>query len=79
MNITLEEAVDYLKDGIAITLHCGKYSYEISESDEWVGGDVEEGYISLVLGNVIYSDAKQVITKSIASLSENGAEVTISI
>lgn len=79
MNITLEEAIEYLEDGEEITLKCDGYFYEISQSDNWVGGDVANGYISLVLGNVIYQSAENVIRKSIEHLSEDGKEVLITV
>ena len=79
MEITFDEAIEYLKDGEEVTLVCEGYSYEISPSEEWVGGDGEEGFISLVLGNVIYMDPAHVLQKSINYLSKEGAEVTISI
>lgn len=79
MLITLEEAVFYLEDGVEIVLECNGYSYEIGASENWAGGDVEEGYISLALGNVVYQDAKSVIQKSINHLSEDGHEVTITL
>lgn len=74
-----EEAVELLKDGGEVTLECGQYEYEISPSENWIGGDVGDGYISQVLGNVIYSSAKTVLKESIKCLSEGGKEVKIII
>lgn len=79
LETTLEEAVGYLEEGGEITLECNDYSYEISPSDNWIGGDVDDGYISLVLGNVIYNDAENIIRKSIDHLSSGGKEVKIFI
>ena len=79
MIINIDEAVEYLKDGEEVTLNCNGYSYEISKSENWVGGDVAEGYISLVLGNTIYEDAEYVMQESIDFLSKDGKEVTITI
>ena len=79
MEITFDEAVEYLQDGEEITIECGGYSYEISSSADYVGGDVAEGFISSVLGNVIYASAEMVIRKSIDHLSKDGDEVTLSI
>lgn len=79
MNITFEEAVDYLQEGEEITLECNGYSYEISPSENWVGGDVAEGYISLVLGNVVYQSAEGVLKLSIDHLASDGKHVEITI
>lgn len=79
MEITFDEAVEYLTEGEEITLNCEGYSYEISPSENWVGGDVGEGFISVVLGNSIYSNAEMILKQSIKYLSEEGKEVTISI
>lgn len=81
MVITMEEAVEYLEDGMEIKLECNGYTYEISASDNWIGGDVEDGYISSVLGNCIYGDAEYIIGESIRSLikNSNGQPVTINV
>jgi len=75
--ITFEEAVNFLEEGNEVTLECDGAWYEISETGNWIGGDVEEGYISEVLGNVIYSSAEIVLKKSIEYLSKDGKEVEI--
>lgn len=79
MEITFNEAVEYLQEGEEITLECEGYSYEISSSADYVGGDVAEGFISSVLGNVIYNNAEHIIKKSIDFLLEEGKEVKLSI
>ena len=77
MEITFDEAVEYLNEGCEIILRCNGYDYEVSQSENWVGGDISEGYVSLVLGNVIYSDPKVVLQESIHFLSEDGDNVAI--
>ncbi|WP_168898296.1 hypothetical protein [Bacillus sp. ISTL8] len=75
--ITIEEAVELLEDGMEVTLECGGYDYEIAPADNFVGGDGMEGFISMVLGNVVYDGAEHVLNKSIDFLKESGKEVTI--
>lgn len=77
MNLTFEEAVEMLRDGGLITLECDGYDYEISPADDWVGGDGMEGYISLVLGNVVYESAEGILKQSIDYLKKDGKEVII--
>ena len=77
MNIDFNEAVEMLEDGIPIILECNGYDYEVSPADDWVGGDGIEGYISLVLGNVVYSSAEDVLRQSIDFLKRKGNEVLI--
>jgi hypothetical protein len=79
MGITFDEAVEELEEGCGISLECDGYSYDISPADDWVGGEGMEGYISLVLGNVVYSSAESVLRESINHLSEDGKEVVIEI
>lgn len=79
MNITVEEAIEYLEDGLEINLECEGYNYEVSQSDNWIGGDVAEGFISVVLGNVVYDSAERVLNESIKFLSRDGKEVLISV
>jgi hypothetical protein len=77
MEITFEEAVELLKDGCGVSLECEGYYYEISPADDWIGGDGMEGYISSVLGNVVYDSVKIVLRESINFLSEDGNKVVI--
>ncbi|MEH6848054.1 MULTISPECIES: hypothetical protein [Bacillus cereus group] len=77
IGITFEEAVQLLEEGLEITLECDGYSYDIAPSEDWVGGDGQEGYISLVLGNVVYDSAEYILRKSIDFLKENGKTVVI--
>ncbi|MDO6628662.1 hypothetical protein [Bacillus thuringiensis] len=77
IGITFEEAVELLEEGLEITLECDGYSYDIAPSEDWVGGDGQEGYISLVLGNVVYDSAEYILKKSIDFLKENGKTVVI--
>ena len=79
MNITIEEAIEYLEDGLEINLECGGHNYEVSQSDNWIGGDVAEGFISVVLGNVVYDSAEHILNESIKFLSRDGKEVLISV
>lgn len=79
MNITFEEAVEQLEEGLEIKLLCDGYDYEISKADNWVGGDSMNGYISLVLGNRVYESAEYILKQSIDFLSRNGKEVEIKI
>lgn len=79
MEITFDEATEYLKGGEEVNLNCEGYSYEISPAENWVGGDGFEGYISLVLGNVTYDNAEYILKKSISFLSRDGNKVTITI
>lgn len=77
MELTFEEAVEYLEDGLSVTLECDDYEYEISEAHNWVGGDGMEGYISQVLGNVVYGGAKNILRLSIDHLSDGGKREVI--
>lgn len=78
-DMTLQEAVEQLEEGVEITLECDGYSYEVSEAHNWVGGDGQDGYISAVLGNRIYNSAEQVLKESIQYLEKNGNKVVISL
>lgn len=75
--ITLEEAIVLLEAGMEVTLECNGYDYEVAPADEWVGGDGMEGYISLVLGNVVYDSARIILEKSIKHLESDGSKVGI--
>ncbi|MGH0950696.1 hypothetical protein [Bacillus mycoides] len=77
IGITFEEAVELLEEGLEITLKCDGYDYDIAPSEDWVGGDGQEGYISLVLGNVVYDSAEYILKKSIDFLKENEKTVVI--
>lgn len=79
MSLKFKEAVEYLKEGCEVTLECEGYSYEISPSDDWLGGEGMEGYISLVLGNVVYDNAERVLRESINFLSKDNKEVVITV
>ncbi len=73
----MKKLLSFLEEGLEITLECDGYSYDIAPSEDWVGGDGQEGYISLVLGNVVYDSAEYILRKSIDSLEENGKTVVI--
>lgn len=75
--ITFEEAVILLEADMEVTLECDGYDYEISPADEWIGGDGMEGYISMVLGNVVYDSARIILEKSIKHLESDGKMVGI--
>lgn len=75
--ITFEEAVSCLESGLEVTLECGGHDYEISQADDWIGGEGQEGYISLVMGNVVYDSAERILKESIKHLESNGEEVGI--
>lgn len=78
MNITFDEAVEMLEEGNDITLECDDYSYEITTADNWrSGGSDLDGFISLVLGNVVYNSAEYILKESIEFLARNGKEVVI--
>lgn len=79
MSVTFEEAAKYLKDGVEVNLECDGCSYNIAPSEDWIGGEGQEGYISLALGNVIYYDAENILKKTIDFLQEDGHKVIISI
>lgn len=75
--IKFEEAVTLLEDGMEITLECKGHDYEIAPADGFLGGDGQEGWISMALGNVVYEDAERVLRESIKFLSADGDEVQI--
>lgn len=75
--ITFEEAVELLEEGMEVTLECNGYDYEIAPADGWVGGDGMDGYISLVLGNVVHESAESILKQSIEFLERDGKKVTI--
>lgn len=77
MESRLEEAIELLEAGIEVTLECDGYEYEVGPSENFVGGEGMEGYISVVLGNVVYGDAKDILEKSIDFLSKGNKKVTI--
>lgn len=70
-----DEIVEYLMDGGTVNLEIGEYSYEISPAENWVGGDGMEGFISEVLGNVVYDNARYVLVKTIEFLEKNVGNV----
>uniref|UniRef100_A0AB39C7U7 Uncharacterized protein n=1 Tax=Bacillus phage KoopaTroopa TaxID=3234046 RepID=A0AB39C7U7_9CAUD len=75
--IKFDEAVVLLEAGMEVTLECDGHDYEISPADEWVGGEGQEGYISLVMGNVVYDSAERILRESIKHLESDGKEVGI--
>lgn len=77
MTIEFEEAVEMLEEGLEVVLECGGYDYEISSSENWLGGDAHEGYISLVLGSVVYESAETALRESINFLEKSEKSVTI--
>lgn len=72
----LTEAAQYIKDGGVIEITCGKYTYEVSSAENWVG-DGYDGYISQALGNMVYNSQTEVIEKTIEYLTIGGEEVLI--
>ncbi|PEV64218.1 hypothetical protein [Bacillus thuringiensis] len=77
MVIEFKEAVEMLEDGMEVVLECDGHDYEISDSENWLGGDAHEGYISLVLGNMVYESAETALRESIDFLEKSGKSVTI--
>lgn len=77
MTDTFKEAVEMLEEGIGVKLIWRGYEYEVSPADNWVGGDGMDGYISQVLGNVVYDSAEHVLRNSIEFLEEDGEKVEI--
>lgn len=75
--ITFDEAVELLEAGLEVTLECGGHDYDIAPADGFLGGDGQEGWISMALGNVVYDDAKHVLTESIKHLESTGSPVGI--
>lgn len=71
------EAVECLESGGSITLECDGYEYGISAADDFVGAEDTEGFISEVLGNVVYSEAEVVLRRSVEHLEKDGSSVTI--
>lgn len=77
MEYSFNEAVEWLEDGGEVILECDGYDYEISRADDWIGGDGMDGYISLVLGNVVYESAESILRQSINFLEADGQKVQI--
>lgn len=77
--ITFEEAVTLLEASMEIVLECDGYDYDVAPADYFVGGDDMEGYISDVLGNVVYDSAEIILRKSIDFLGRDGKEVGIRV
>jgi hypothetical protein len=75
--LTFEEAVEELENGYEVTLETDDNYYTIGPADSFIGGEEQEGYISEVLGNIIYDSAEHIIVKSIQYLEQQGETVTI--
>lgn len=79
MELTFNEAVEMLEDGTAITLESDGGSYDIDLAHNFIGRESMDGYISEVLGNIVYSSAKAVLKESIDHLESCGETVNITI
>lgn len=77
MALTITEAVEELENGFEVTLETEDNYYVISIAEDFIGGEEQEGYISEVLGNIIYDSAEDILTKSISYLEKQGETVTI--
>lgn len=77
MESKFKEAIELLEAGCEVVLKSNGYSYEVSPSDNWIGGEEMGGFISQVLGNIVYDDAEHVLKESIDFLAEDGKEVKI--
>lgn len=77
MSFIDKEAIEVLEAGISVYVSKGKYEYEVSPSDNWIGGEGSDGYISEALGNVVYSDAEGVLEETVRFLEKDGAGVKI--
>ena len=69
--LTIEEAIEELKVGGEIEMHCGHHSFIIGQSFSFIGGDGMTGFISEVLGNVVYQSAEHIIRESYNYLVKN--------
>ena len=72
MRLEFKEAIEWLEDGLEVSLHCEGYEYEVSGAENWLGGEGLEGFISQAIGNTLYSSAEKVLRESVKHLSDNG-------
>ena len=70
-----EEAIEWLEDGSPIFLSLDDSYFEISDMHDYIGSpEDKEGYISMYLGNVWYSDASEIVNKTIKGMADNDPE-----
>ena len=63
--ISRKEAALYLEDGGEITVVVGDSEFNVYPYDE------DEGYISEYLGNIVYSDADDIIKRTVYGMADN--------
>lgn len=69
--ISREEAASYLEDGGEITVIVGDSEFNIYPYSE------SGGYVSEYLGNIVYSDADDVVKKTVYGMADNDTHKVI--
>ena len=77
MEKEFKEAIAWLEDGFDIVLICDGYEYELMQADSYLGSEGQDGYISQVMGNIIYKNAQDALQESIKHLTAKEYDVRI--
>lgn len=76
MNITKEEAIENLEDGMDIEVTVGDSTFTIGDMHGYVGSpENKEGYISEYLGNVWYDDAGGIIYDTVEGMADGDKDL----
>ncbi|AOZ62526.1 hypothetical protein SBP8a_276 [Bacillus phage SBP8a] len=68
-----KDAVEVLGEEIAVTVEVNGYSYDIDLAENYLGGEGMEGFISEVMGNMVYDSAEGVILKTVDFLLQSNS------
>lgn len=72
----LEDYADHLRDGFTLIVVCDGNFYTITSAESYVGfEDLEDHYVSDVMGNTPYADEYKVITDTISHLIADGSVI----
>lgn len=76
MEITKEEAIENLEDGMEIKVSVGGSTFTIGDMHGYVGSpENKEGFISEYLGNVWYSDAEGIIDETVDGIADGNKDL----
>lgn len=72
MKINKNKAVEYLENGIDIKIVVDGSEFTIGDMHNYIGSpDDRVGYISEYLGNIWYTDAKNIIEDTVKGMADN--------
>ena len=70
-----DEAIEILESSDYVTIETGESSYEIYNAHDSIGGEDVDGWISEVLGNVVYADIRKVVNSTFDYIELHTTEI----